>query len=382
MPKKISRAEWGTVETLKSGRYRAIYTAPDGSRQRAPQTYPTKTDARAWLATQRARIVEGTWTPETPIKKHVEQRERAELHTAATETLQSYGERWIEERLHKGLPLRDSTKQGYRHNLAKLAPLTKLPLNEITDAKIRRWYRNTLPTGITSTSHAYSRLTSMLKDAADAGLIPENPCRIKGAVSARTGIETEPPTAAELAIIVANTPDRFQALVTLAAWSALRYGEQTELRRNDIVDDGNQILIRVRRGVTRIAGQGFVVGPPKTARSKRDVVLPPAASATLRAHIAKHVPDHPEALLFPATNGGHLNESSKNRWWYKAREKAGRPDLPWHGLRHYGLTQYAKAGATLAELMARAGHSTTQAAMIYQHATGRDAELARKMENA
>jgi integrase len=63
----------------------------------------------------------------------------------------------------------------------------------------------------------------------------------------------------------------------------------------------------------------------------------------------------------------------------KARAAAGRPDLRWHDLRH-GAVLAAAAGATLAELMARLGHSTPQAAMRYQHAAaGRDHVVAAAM---
>jgi integrase len=48
-----------------------------------------------------------------------------------------------------------------------------------------------------------------------------------------------------------------------------------------------------------------------------------------------------------------------------------------HDLRHSGLTWSAAAGATPAELMRRAGHKSSDAAMRYQHATSdRDAALA------
>jgi integrase len=54
--------------------------------------------------------------------------------------------------------------------------------------------------------------------------------------------------------------------------------------------------------------------------------------------------------------------------YYPAREKAGRPDLRFHDLRHTGATLAAVSGATLKELRSRLGHSTPSAAMIYQHA--------------
>ncbi|HWT50008.1 MAG TPA: site-specific integrase, partial [Mycobacterium sp.] len=44
-------------------------------------------------------------------------------------------------------------------------------------------------------------------------------------------------------------------------------------------------------------------------------------------------------------------------------------DLRWHDLRHSGAVLAAATGATLAELMARLGHSTPAAAMRYQHAS-------------
>jgi len=60
-----------------------------------------------------------------------------------------------------------------------------------------------------------------------------------------------------------------------------------------------------------------------------------------------------------------------------ARRKPVGPDLRFHDLRHSGAVLAAMSGATLAELMARLGHSTPTAALIYQHAAkGRDREIA------
>jgi integrase len=75
-----------------------------------------------------------------------------------------------------------------------------------------------------------------------------------------------------------------------------------------------------------------------------------------------------DGLLFPAVNGGQLAPSTLYRSFYPARERAGRPDLRFHDLRHTGAVLAASTGATLAELMARLGHSTPGAALRYQHA--------------
>ena len=72
-----------------------------------------------------------------------------------------------------------------------------------------------------------------------------------------------------------------------------------------------------------------------------------------------------------------VHRGSLYKVFYPAREKAGRPDLRWHDLRHTGAVLAAQTGATLAELMGRLGHSTPQAALRYQHAAaGRDAQIA------
>ena len=81
-----------------------------------------------------------------------------------------------------------------------------------------------------------------------------------------------------------------------------------------------------------------------------------------------------------AQHSGHLAPETLYRHFYKARAAAGRPDLRFHDLRHSGAVLAAATGASLAELMARLGHSTPQAAMRYQHAAqGRDQQIARAL---
>lgn len=54
-----SRAGFGAVDKLPSGRWRARCTGPDGRRRTL--TFSTKSDARAWLATQQADVVRKMW---------------------------------------------------------------------------------------------------------------------------------------------------------------------------------------------------------------------------------------------------------------------------------------------------------------------------------
>jgi len=65
--------------------------------------------------------------------------------------------------------------------------------------------------------------------------------------------------------------------------------------------------------------------------------------------------------------GTNLSPSTFAGYWVKARSAAGCDDIKFHHLRHTGAVWAAQAGATIADLQARLGHSTPAMAMIYQH---------------
>ena len=96
--------------------------------------------------------------------------------------------------------------------------------------------------------------------------------------------------------------------------------------------------------------------------------IPPHLLPIVRNHLRDHAAMGREGLLFPARHGAQLAPPTLYKVFYPARSKAGRPDLRFHDLRHTGAVLAASTGATLAELMARLGHSTPGAALRYQHA--------------
>ena len=135
----------------------------------------------------------------------------------------------------------------------------------------------------------------------------------------------------------------------------------------------------MRRGVAFVP-DSIVVKDPKTQAGKRDVAIPEHLIPLVRDHLQHHTQKGANGLLFPSSRGEHLRASAIGRWYYPARQAAGRPDLHLHGLRHTGAVLAAQSGATLAELMHRLGHTTPAAAMRYQHAaTERDREIAQRM---
>ena len=119
------------------------------------------------------------------------------------------------------------------------------------------------------------------------------------------------------------------------------------------------------------------VATPKTKAGMRDVHIPPHVLPSAKEHLQEFTGSGPEDLLFPALSGGHMHPRTFGKAFDKARAAAERPDLHFHDLRHTGAVLAAQTGATLAELMARLGHSTPGAAMRYQLAAAdRDRAIA------
>ena len=375
--RKRKRGAFGTAHKLPSGRYRAMYWH-EGRRYKSPTLFLTEKDARGWLALQQADIIKKVWTPPEALAA-----EAAPARKALT--FKEYADDWLTHRQVKGRPLKDRTREHYRTLLDDhiMPTFGALPLASITGDDVRDWYNGLDSDTPTLRAHCYGLLRTIMTTAAGAGTIPANPCNIVGAGSAKRVHTPRPASVYEVKAIAWEMPKKYRAMVLLAAWCALRFGELTELRRRDVVlsalDADPEGVVHVERGVVRTEN-GFKETTPKSEAGTRDVSVPPHLVPVLRSHLDQFVGDGPESLLFPADHGGHLAPATLYRRFYTARKRVGRPDLRWHDLRHTGADLAAVTGATLADLMGRLGHSTPAAAMRYQHASqARDRQLAVKL---
>jgi integrase len=376
MPGKRKR-DFGNIRQLPGGRFQARYRGPDGFSYTArtddgrPMTFTTRRKASDWLNRVHADIQSSRW--ERPGAK------------AATITVRAYATAWLAER-----GVAATTREHYAQLLRDHVYPTfgDDPVTDLTPARVRTWHAALArTTGPTSRAHTYGLLRTIMGTAVSDELIAANPARIRGGGRAQTVKKMRPATLDELAVIVAATPERFRLMVSLAVWCSLRFGELAGLRRSDVdiktlrrsdVDVKNGVL-RVRRGVVR-SSIGPVVKEPKTPAGIRDVTIPPHLLDDVEAHLRDYAQPGREGLLFPAAHGGYLSPSSAYRWWYPAREAAGRPDLRFHDLRHTGQTYAALTGANLRELMARAGQSSPGAALRYLHVVdGRQHEIAERL---
>jgi len=362
----VQRRGFGKLRRLPSKHYQASYVGPDGIRYTAPATFTARIDAEGWLASERRLVTDGTWTPP----------KLRDTHRRAT-TLGEYAESWLRRR-----DLKPRTRVHYQHMLDRflLPAFGHLPLAAVTPRMVAEFHHDLASqTGPTYRSHAYSLLRAIYRTAIAEDEVPTSPCRIVGAGSSRRVKRIEPATLAELGALTLAMPERLRAMVLLQAWCALRFGEAAELRRKD-VDLKNGVL-HIRRAVVRADGQ-VIVSTPKSDAGTRDVDVPPHLLPMLRDHLTGHAAWGRDGLLFPGPDGTHLAHSSYLWQFARARTAAGRPDLRPHDLRHTAAVMAAQTGATLAELMARLGHSTPSAALIYQHAAaGRGKVIAQRLSD-
>lgn len=370
------QATWGTIRKLPSGRWQARYREPDGTRHSAPVTFTTKAQARAWLDTRHAEILTGRQllTPElSPAAK---------TPARAGVTLKQ----WTTRRLHE-METQDYSPNTIRSIKSRmdahvLPTLGGLDITRIDPDTVASW-REQLTGSRSAVENAQNALSSIMGAAVKARLIETNPvagANLPARPKSSRRREIRVATRHQFETIAANMPPALQVTVLLGAWCGLRFGEIAALTRSDI--DLEAGTVKVSKTVRRGVGGHQTIGPPKTAAGRRVVAIPAPCLAALEDHLAMRVADSPGALVVhqPGQPGKLLTNKTLHTYFGPACVAAGLEGFRFHDLRHTGLTMAGLAGATIAELMARAGHATPDMALIYQHASlERDRELAARM---
>src|SRR5712691_4563220 len=241
------RRQFGWLRQLPSGRWQAQYVGPDGRRRAAPETFARKQDGAAWLSMAEAEMARGEWHDPT----------------AAKELLGAYGERWITERPG----LRPRTVELYRWLLRKhIAPgLGGRRLADLDDnpAAVRAWRSGLLAAGVSPSmaAKAYRLLRAILMTAVDDRTIRHNRCRIKGA-GTESPDERPTLTVAQVVALAGRMPSQYSALILLATYASLRWGEVIALHRRDLNLD--TATVHVRQAYAELSTGAIVLGPPKS----------------------------------------------------------------------------------------------------------------------
>jgi len=284
-------------------------------------------------------------------------------------TFDSYAVEWLDLRID----LAERTQELYgwllsRHIIPTFGPM---PLSSIDTPAVRRWHVGIARTRPTTAAKAYRLLSSIMRTAVTDGFLESNPCQIRGAAVERAP-ERPIATMAEVDQLAELMPPELRVAVVLAAWCQLRRGEVRGLRRKDVDLERGLLAVEVTR-TTAMSGR-TIVKEPKTRAGRRSIAIPPNALESLATHLDTHVGEDADSFVIPGT------DRSLSVAWSGARMGIGRADLRFHDLRHSGLTWSAATGASVAELMRRAGHASQAAALRYQHATDeRDRAIAQAL---
>lgn len=354
MPRQLRAG--GGIDRLPSGQYRVRIVTVDG-RRLSLGTYPTKRAAE----TAYARSVS-------------DQSDGKAVQPAAvtTPTLAEYAPAWVETRLtSRGDPLRPRVRDLYATQLRlHIAPtLGAIRIAKLTTANVRHWYtdlRGPAGPGASTAAKCHRLLRSILGTAVEDGLIPANPCTIKGAGVERAA-ERAIPTVAQAHQLADAIEPRLRCLVLVAAFIGLRKSELLGLRRRDV--DVEQLTITVAQQRQLDRHGRHLIGPPKTDAGCRTVAIPMTLAALLEQHLETYSQPDDDGYVCTGQKGGPLAPHVLQAAWLKARAEVGLPELHLHDLRHLAGTLAASTGAATKELMYRLGYASQQAALRYQHAT-------------
>lgn len=282
-----------------------------------------------------------------------------------------YAETWINDHV-----LKPRTVELYRGLLKNhLVPtFGDVDLADIQDADIRRWRKERLdsgrrqarPFGPVTVAKAYRLLHAIMNTAVGDGKVRRNPCRIKGAGEEHSDERPVVPIGT-LVELLDQVPPRYRALLLLATFANLRFGELASLRRRHV--DLDACVVRVVRSTAELDDGTLIDGDPKSQAGTRMVSFAREIVPELRWHLECFAQAGDNGLVFIGPMGGWLRRSNFRKFWHQAREAVGLPELHFHDLRHTGNTMAAAQGASLRELMERMGHSSPRAALIYLHAT-------------
>ncbi len=351
----MSRRRFGLLRRLPSGRYQASFIGPTGKRQSAPYTFSTKTAADRWLATVELDLARGTWTDE--VNARVEFGE--------------YARQWLDDNTRIGPRWRETCERNLRLHLK---PLDDMALKALTPQVVRQWYAAGIrgTGGNTSIAQSYRFMRAVMNTALRDGIIPKNPCQIRGAGTPRA---TRRPVAtpAQVAELVDAIPGPYRAAVLLAAWGGLRRGEILALKRDDLDTAAGTVTVHRTQTELLSTRQRFDARP-KSDAGYRTVTLPPHVVPYLEHHLREYAGP---TRVFISSTGGPMHGDTLRQAFARARDKVGMEGFRFHDLRHTGQTLAAATGATLADLMKRLGHSSPAAAMRYLHTVnGRDEAIA------
>jgi integrase len=266
--------------------------------------------------------------------------------------------------------LRESTRVRDQFVLESLVlpHLGRLPVAAIQPSDLEAWVAGLMAAGKAPATvrKAWQIASGVLRVAVRDRLLAASPARDVQLPR----VESDQPralTVDEVMKLAESIDPRYRALVLVGAFGGLRIGELAGLVVGDF--DPLRRQIHIRRTASDLSGR-IVVGPPKTPKSRRTVVLPRFVADELSAHLREMGANTPTDLIFPAPERGSLRRTNwTRRFWKPALERAGlEMDLGSHSLRHSQVALLIAQGEHPKVIAERLGHSSVRTVLdVYGH---------------
>jgi integrase len=298
-------------------------------------------------------------TPDGPKRKYVYGRKKKDVERKLAEAMGDsargiivddknlivgeYLDRFLED-VQRG-SVRESTYSRDKYlvsNHVKPA-LGRVKLKNLNAMHLQRLYREKLDADLSpaTVQKIHHVVHKALGQAVRWDLLPRNPAdSVKAPAPKPKGMR--PLSAHEarwLLEAASEAGDRLEALYVLAVHTGMRRGELLGLKWEDV--DLDSSTVRVQRTLTR-NGTGYVLGEPKTKKSRRTIRLSQGAAEALRSHRERQLEEKRAAnryedsgLVFAGIGGGLVNPSNlRQRSFTPLLERAGLPPITFHDLRH------------------------------------------------
>ncbi len=269
-----------SISKRPDGRWRARYRDPDGGKEYAKH-FARKLDGERWLVEQQSKIVRGEYVDPS----------------AGKQTVASYAAEWVTAQVHRPSTAAVVDVDLRRHILPTFG---HRQLASVRPSEVQAWVRGRSDVLAPATvERAYRCLAGIFKSAVRDRLIARTPCQdIRlPKVSPK---QIVPLSAEEVGRLVAEMPDRYKALVVLAAGTGLRQGEAFGVTLDEV--DWLRRSLAVRHQLSQVGSAPPVLAPPKTPASHRTVPLPDVVINALSEHVRQYPPAE-DGLLLPARQG-------------------------------------------------------------------------------
>ena len=355
-----SRRGDGSVYRHKSGKWvgeASIGLRADGGRDRRYVYADTREEAQAAL------------------RKLLHERDTGILADPGKQTVGQFLTAWLKDVVKPSL--RPQTYRSYAGVVNKhITPaLGRIRLAKLSPQHLQRFYREKQDEGLTRTVRlCHSVLHRSLGQATKWGIIPRNPASLVDPpkVPQKEFRPLSPEQAGRL--LEAAEGDRFYALYVLAITCGLRQGELLGLTWENVDLDKGTLQVRYQLQWVKKEAQKsgnreeptWVLTEPKSAKSRRTVMLPQVAVQALKKHRAQQAAEKLKmgeawqdlGFVFTTPIGTPMDASNLRKTsFHPLLERAGVPRIRFHDLRHTCATVLLAQGVHPKVVQEQLGHS-------------------------